>query len=156
MYSYSFLLYAMNWGNILGQRVTGYLMHIIDSQQQGSVCLLKQNDILVKIQSIYFKLPLAHYWPLTVCQVVLPVICPLLRNLTHNKTGKCRVDWDTGPTLTVSVLVPSLILLLNWGILVAKWQHPQQDRQWFPWDRWHFFTLPYMWFPSPKLLTYIT
>lgn len=32
----------------LGQEVTGYLIHIIDLWEQGSVCLLKQNNIPVK------------------------------------------------------------------------------------------------------------
>lgn len=40
--------------------------------------------------------------------------------------------------LIVSVLMSSLVLL-NWVILVAKWQHPYKDRQQFPWDMWHFY-----------------
>lgn len=32
----------------LGQQVTGHLVHIIDLREQGSVCLLKQNNIPVK------------------------------------------------------------------------------------------------------------
>lgn len=65
-------------------------------------------------------------------------------SLIHNKRGKWRVDWGRGLVLIVSVLLSFLLLLLNWGILVAKWQHPHWDRQQFLCAMGHFYLAVYV------------
>lgn len=154
MYSYSFLPYAMNWENFWDSELQGIWCTLQTRESKEVFVFWSKITYLWKFSdwSLYI---LSSLWYITVLwwavKMLLPVICPLLMSLIQNKSGKWRLDWDRGLMLIVSVLVSSL-LLLNWGWINGSILMKTGSRFL---RTGGIFTLPYMWFPSQKLLTCI-